>query len=73
MQFPVRRGIMILRFFLHDADVPKWLKGPHSKCGRAAIPSREFKSLHLRQYKMKETTHILYKLDFAWFFLYHSL
>ena len=34
--------------FKSYADVPKWLKGPHSKCGRTAIPSREFKSLHLR-------------------------
>ena len=30
-------------------DVPKWLKGPHSKCGRVLIAPREFKSLHLRQ------------------------
>ena len=32
-------------------DVPKWLKGPHSKCGRVLIAPREFKSLHLRQKK----------------------
>ena len=30
-------------------DVPKWLKGPHSKCGRLLTATREFKSLHLRQ------------------------
>ena len=30
-------------------DVPKWLKGPHSKCGRPFIAAREFKSPHLRQ------------------------
>ena len=29
-------------------DVPKWLKGPHSKCGRSVTPAPEFKSLHLR-------------------------
>ena len=32
-----------------SGDVPKWLKGPHSKCGRVLIAPREFKSLHLRQ------------------------
>ena len=33
-----------------NGDVPKWLKGPHSKCGRSVTPAQEFKSLHLRQY-----------------------
>ena len=30
-----------------SGDVPKWLKGPHSKCGRRATV-RGFKSHHLR-------------------------
>ena len=30
-------------------DVPKRLKGPHSKCGRRLKSAREFESLHLRQ------------------------
>ena len=29
-------------------DVPKRLKGPHSKCGRRLNSAREFESLHLR-------------------------
>ena len=30
-------------------DVPKRLKGPHSKCGRSVnVPAREFKSRYLR-------------------------
>ena len=30
-------------------DIPKWLKGPHSKCGRSVnAPAREFKSRYLR-------------------------
>lgn len=30
-------------------DIPKWLKGPHSKCGRSVnVPAREFKSRYLR-------------------------
>ena len=33
----------------HFGDVPKWLKGPHSKCGRRLNNAREFESLHLRQ------------------------
>ena len=33
---------------IKSGDVPKWLKGPHSKCGRSVIPVPEFKSLHLR-------------------------
>ena len=40
-----RAGRAALRF----GDVPKWLKGPHSKCGRRLISAREFESLHLRQ------------------------
>ena len=40
-----RAGRAALRF----GDVPKWLKGPHSKCGRRLNSAREFESLHLRQ------------------------
>lgn len=32
-----------------SGEVPKWLKGPHSKCGRPLIAAQEFKSLLLRQ------------------------
>ena len=34
-------------------DVPKRLKGPHSKCGRRLKSAREFESLHLRQGKTR--------------------
>ena len=39
------RGIAGKRIY---GDVPKWLKGPHSKCGRRLKSARGFKSLHLR-------------------------
>ncbi len=28
-------------------DVPKWLKGPHSKCGRSGVPRRESSNLSI--------------------------
>ena len=28
-------------------DVPKWLKGPHSKCGRSGVPRRKSSNLFI--------------------------
>lgn len=38
-------------------DVPKRLKGPHSKCGRRLKSAREFESLHLRQIVLTKKMH----------------
>ena len=35
--------------YFSSGDVPKWLKGLHSKCSRRLKSAREFESLHLRQ------------------------
>ena len=42
---------MNAKIFLHTqfifGDVPKWLKGPHSKCGRSGDPRRESSNLSI--------------------------
>lgn len=48
-------------------DVPKRLKGLHSKCSRTLIASREFKSLHLRQIRTLILIQSVSKLGFLLF------
>ena len=47
----VSQGLLI-----KSGDVPKWLKGLHSKCSRHLISAREFESLHLRQWRAATVT-----------------
>ena len=47
-------------------EIPKWSKGPHSKCGSRAIPGQGFESLSLRH----ERTVILIEIAVLFFLCY---
>ena len=46
--FKIKKYNLYCLKFLYG-DVPKWLKGLASNTSRSVTPTREFKSLHLRQ------------------------